>query len=338
MILGGFAANNIDLYLSEIRRMFIVVMFCTIVYLFSLKDPNFSSLFYILYSIKFLFFFYYAYDNGLLTTQVDIKRFNLEELNSNAFGYFAFFAITGSFILLLLTSRPFYKFLNLLVLIMVMIMSFISVYLSASRAGLIFVSASIIIYYLIYFVFPFTRKSIPYFVLILCTLVLLQPHIQKALENSLITKRFEIAKGDHRIDLLKMGMEVGLDHPIFGVGSGNFNIYTKEGAHSSFAGILANNGIPGLMLYIYLIYEALKKAYINLKSNKFVSRVRLVFFIFFILFALYNFFYWFHLNLFLLGFFFIIRAHLENINKVTKNVTRFNFKTFSTFQKNQLAK
>lgn len=61
--------------------------------------------------------------------------------------------------------------------------------------------------------------------------------------------------------LLKESLKVMVQHPIFGVGAGNFPVYTKEWrvAHNTYTEIGAEGGVPALILFVLLLGMSLRK-------------------------------------------------------------------------------
>jgi hypothetical protein len=66
----------------------------------------------------------------------------------------------------------------------------------------------------------------------------------------------------HRIDMWAEGVEMVTQNPVFGIGKGNFLRYTgKLIAHNSAVEIMGETGIPGLFLWLGLIYMGFKNLY-----------------------------------------------------------------------------
>lgn len=81
----------------------------------------------------------------------------------------------------------------------------------------------------------------------------------------------DIGSAEGRKNLLKKSVTVTLEHPIFGVGPGNFPVAlyseaVKKGAnmgwavtHNSYTQISSETGIPGMILFVMLIWAAVKE-------------------------------------------------------------------------------
>ena len=61
--------------------------------------------------------------------------------------------------------------------------------------------------------------------------------------------------------LLKESLKLMVQHPIFGVGAGNFPVITKEWrvAHNTYTEIGAEGGVPALILFVLLLVMSLRK-------------------------------------------------------------------------------
>lgn len=315
ILLSGLVADDLNLYLATIKTLLGVVLLSTILYCFSIKDVKYIHLFYLLYCIKFIYIFIYAINNDLLTTNISSTRFNLEELNANSFGYYAFFAISSSYLLLLHAKSKKIRSIIWILVFLCLSTGLIAVIIAASRAGFLIITSSVLIMSIIYLLSPFRWKSI-FFVIVISGLISLSiNNLRPILEDTYLFSRFGQIESDSRLELLKDGLEVWLDNPIMGVGAGNLNQYVSRGTHSSYSELLGSNGIVGFLLFVFLLAEPLKKSY-TLMVNKELSPKLVLFYVaFFIIYIFYNFFYWFYMNMFLLGYFILIRTQYELLSR-----------------------
>ena len=309
----GIVATNSELYFSVMRKMLSVVLFCSVVVGLILIDRRYLSVFYVLFSFKFILIFIYAYNNGLTNTDSSLTRFGLEELNANMFGYFGFFAVMSIYFLRIIISHKKINKLLIVFLALMYSLGLLSSYFAASRASTIILLLSLVVFLSIDYFYPFNYKSIILIIFSIIILFFIQDIVPDKIAQSddiVLVKRFQAIEDDSRIELIKKGIQVGLNNPITGVGSGQFMNYSEVGTHSSYAEVFATNGLVGLFLYLFLLIEPLIKSY-RMFSNKILAKKSLYFMFFFLIYLIYNIFYWFHLNMFLLGFFFIARMHLE---------------------------
>jgi len=308
MVLTGFIGGDLGSYMQGIKTMTGVVLFCTILYSFSLIEKKYILLIYFLYSIKFLYFFYYSINHGLWETSINENRMRIEGINANTFGYFSYFAVVASFFILMEGQIKVSKLLAWLLVVLSISSGIVTVFYAASRAGFIVTIGMSMIFLLLYFLYPFRRRS---FVVVLVGILLtaaILSRVTTGFKDSVLATRFTEVNDDIRLELFFEGIHLGLKHPFFGIGAGNYS-----STHSSYTELFATHGILGLFLFIILILEAVKRSHDLYSMGTTYRKYSLFFLAFFVVYFFYNLFYWFYLNFFLLGFFFLIRAHLETI-------------------------
>ena len=158
----------------------------------------------------------------------------------------------------------------------VSIFSLISVFLTHSRSALIMLFISIVIFSVLikkwYWVFGF----------ILISLVFI--FISSKSFNVENINLFRIASAEARLDSAKIAIQIIRENPVFGVG---FNTYryvqvkygfrnpinssishADAGTDNSFLFVLATMGIVGVIFYLNLLWNILKKAYMGYKINR----------------------------------------------------------------------
>lgn len=141
--------------------------------------------------------------------------------------------------------------------------------------------------------------------------------IESIFEGSLLLERYEsiTAANDERTLVLKEAIEVGNQHPIAGVGPGNFVHYSQYHifSHCTFTELYANSGFPALLIFsIVLLYFIYKQFVRYIKSR---DPMYLFFMFFGIFFVVDNFFYVFYSKLWLMSFFVLVTAHSETYYK-----------------------
>ncbi len=316
MLLSGVAAKDMDLYLAEIRAMIGVVMFAFTVITFSWTKPRHIYFLYILYIVKFLFIIFYAYQKGLFASNISTERFGLEELNSNVFGYFGFFALISSFLLAQYSPRK-QKIVFEFVFYSVFCLVIVAGFFAASRAALLITVLAFSLLLLIRFFFPFSKKTVIFLAAATVSFFTITYYFENTFENSLLKSRLEINE-DSRSNLFARAIEVGKDNLIFGVGSGNFILYTseKQFSHSSYSELWANNGAVALIIYFLMLGEffVCVGRYYKLSRNKKVSGY---FFVIGMTYCLYNMFYVFYISFTMLAFLFLVRIHLEHLKTLS---------------------
>lgn len=126
----------------------------------------------------------------------------------------------------------------------------IATYFTGSRGGLIAALAIIALYLMIRLRVSVTKVAI------VCGLVVVA---YMAAPSHLTGVKDESHSAQHRVEMWAEGVEMVTSHPLFGVGKGNFRIYTSALiAHNSAIEIMGETGIPGLFFWISLIYLAVK--------------------------------------------------------------------------------
>lgn len=95
--------------------------------------------------------------------------------------------------------------------------------------------------------------------------MLAQPHYLARLET--LVKGGDVAGGfdrgsiEARSELLKEALSLGLHHPVFGVGPGNFESASGQWhvAHNTYAELWAETGLPGLTIFVLLLLVSLRR-------------------------------------------------------------------------------
>lgn len=78
----------------------------------------------------------------------------------------------------------------------------------------------------------------------------------------LTSTRDSHGSAQHRVDMWAEGIEMVQQNPVFGIGKGNFLRYTnKLVAHNSAIEIMGETGLPGLFLWVGVIYMGFKNVY-----------------------------------------------------------------------------
>ena len=156
------------------------------------------------------------------------------------------------------------------------IFALISIFLTYSRSALIMFLLSVIIF----FVLLRKIKWIFGIILISTTFIVISSK-NFNIEN---INLFRIASAEARLDSAKIAMQIIRENPVFGVGFNTYryaqikygfrNEINSSGSHAdagtdnSFLFVLATTGIVGLIFYLNLLWNIIKKAYSSYKVNK----------------------------------------------------------------------
>jgi len=95
--------------------------------------------------------------------------------------------------------------------------------------------------------------------------VFTQPHYLARLET--LVKGGDVEGGqdkgtlEARSTLLKKAIIIAFEHPVFGVGPGNYQVVSDEWhvVHNSYAELAAETGFPGLILFLVLLWACFRK-------------------------------------------------------------------------------
>jgi O-antigen ligase len=136
---------------------------------------------------------------------------------------------------------------------------------SASRSGFLgFVIILALWYGLFYFRLTFKKPLLALFVTVI--MIGFGIYVVKNLAYTMLLQRFTEARyitegaGEasavSRVAIMKEGIRVGIGHPIFGVGLGNYLVYNTMGkfAHNNYVEVLADTGLVGWILYYGIYY------------------------------------------------------------------------------------
>ncbi len=97
---------------------------------------------------------------------------------------------------------------------------------------------------------------------------IIMPSIQRLLTS------FSTSKNQDRLELWNLSIEITKNNPFLGVGIANYGLYAQEHyegiytiapAHNNFLQILAEQGLIGLLAYLWLLFEAMRILILTLK-------------------------------------------------------------------------
>ena len=131
-------------------------------------------------------------------------------------------------------------------------------------------------------------------------------------ENSYLAVRASTElQEDARTLLMMDAYKVAMDNLPFGVGAGNYIAYSfnKHFSHISYLELLANQGIIGCLLYIYILVSFAKRQYKRYRVYN--DRMLLLFLLFSFIFIVDNVFYVFYNDIWLISFLLLVATHSE---------------------------
>ncbi|MFI4912716.1 MAG: O-antigen ligase family protein [Sedimentisphaeraceae bacterium JB056] len=201
---------------------------------------------------------------------------------------------------------------------------------TGSKKGLIFFLFVILVWFLFFHMRDVYKK--PHIFLILMTLGTLfmvwffNNIIGTTLYNRLLGLQATLEGGggdDYaRITLAKKGIQVFIEHPIFGVGLDNFRFYSGIGvyAHNTYIELLTNGGLIGFLLMFSVLLSLFLRGCKGMKSSitnvSVISKIVVVYFLYVFLISMVSPLYYDKFHWIMLGF---ITAFYVHRNKVVKN-------------------
>ncbi|MFX0558412.1 O-antigen ligase family protein [Maribacter sp. CXY002] len=229
--------------------------------------------------------------------------------NANAYSYYSFFANISLFYLYLNYRNKFMFFLLVTLPVVFILFTFVT----QSRSGLFLLIFSNVVFWI--FINRNRNKNplmkIGRFLVLISVIVFAAIRFITILENSEFINRMSTTEGStvERGNLIKEGIDMFLDAPIFGIGLGQFSHYssTRQFSHNSFVEILAEQGFIGGFFLMFIFGFPTLKSIKNLFYNPGNELARLNF-LFFLAFLLFNNVYVFYKFSFSMTYFFLIVA------------------------------
>lgn len=251
-------------------------------------------------------------------------RLNDEKLNANTVAYYTFFVTFAIYELgnsFLIKNRVIANIFRLLFLAMYGV-SFTVAILTGSRQVLIIQIPLLALLTFIRYIEGASLKRKLLFVLIaaVACVASIDP-ITKSYDNSYLKVRSETkVKDDVRALLLQDAIKVGCQHPIMGVGPGNYVRYSfnRHFSHCTYTELFANTGVIGTLIYVSLLLMFITSQW--KRFWKYRDKTYLVFLVCGLIYLFDNFFYVFYVDLWLIGFFILLASHSE---------TYFNYKKYN---------
>ena len=308
-------AYKYNLALNQLRR--IVVCFLMIYSIHQLgKDYKLTIWLYIVFILYYAGIVYYA-NTHILTEFYDYTEDRLDDdvLNANVVAYFTFFTTFIVFILAEIVKKKSVRWLLRLLFLLTPVWSFIVALLTASRQVIVIqVPLILILLYLRYMKSRQPIAKILFLVIGITMGIMLATKGSSVYEGSTLSQRNEIELGeDARSVLIRKAIDVGISHPIVGVGPGCFGIYGMHRntfSHNNYTELFANCGFTALVLCVALLIKFLTIQWKRYKKHK--DNMFLIFLAFGLMYAVDCMFYVFYTHPWLMAFFFLVANHGEN--------------------------
>lgn len=308
-------ANNTEFALRQIKQILGTALFCYIIAANGQKTKNLTWL-YFTFIILLVGDWYYAYNNIFDVIDIGVDRLDDEKMNANSFAYHTFYVTMAVYILGTLETFRFRKIFRWLFFLTIPL-SFQTALLTASRQVLLiqapFIFALLVIRY---YAKISIAKRLLFIICLVAACAALGHKVYNEYENSTLHQRAEKdLKEDSRTKLMKDAFKVGMEHQPFGVGAGNYIVYSynKHFSHNNYLELFANEGIIGLWIYLWMMFHFMKVQIRRYKKYK--DKYFLVFTFFGIFYIIDGFFYVFYAQLWLISFFILVATHSDTYYK-----------------------
>ena len=305
-------ATHMAQAITELRRIFGVILI-SLIFGLNCKDNKMIPWLYCAYFMIYASIWYYAKKNIIDDIDFGVDRLDDDILNANAVAYYTFYVTFTIFVLGEIIKNSFLKTsMKVLFLLTIPLSVLVAIY-TASRQ--VFAIQVPLIGFLLYFRY-FTKVKKYKKVLFILGVVIVSfyaiPLVQSTYEDSLLSVRNEEEYGnDIRIELAKDSFKVGCQHFFTGVGAGNYSTYSFDGhfSHNTYLELFANNGIFGLLIFVYLMVSFIVKQYRRYRETN--IKMFLYFFWFGIMYSIDCMFYVMYCRIWLMGFFILVASHSE---------------------------
>lgn len=241
----------------------------------------------------------------------DEDRLNDEKLNANTMAYYTFYTTFVLYVLSEISSKELLKrVLNSLFLAMIPLSFFVALS-TASRQVLIIQIP--LISFLLYNRYIKNQSRSRKTVFIVGTIAVAAFVLAKAIsiyEDSYLAVRASAdLQDDSRSKLMLDAYNVAIQHFPLGVGAGNYIAYSYNNhfSHNSYVELFANQGIVGLLLYVYMLLVFMKRLYGRHKRTH--DSILFLFLIFGFIYIVDNIFYVFYTDIWLISFFILVASH-----------------------------
>lgn len=290
------------------------VMMSLIYYLFSHERKLVSYLYAVFIVILCAELYYASHTFVGLELGGDIRANDIK-LNANGLAYMTFYSICSIYMLgELVKNKILLRVFRLGFFCMVFVAVYVA-FITASRQVLPTAMAA----WILLFCQRYAKKlSLGKIVIIVSVAIIgfyLYTHTFESIySNSLLAARTERTdQTDTRYLVLLESLEVSASNLVFGIGPGNFSHLSKYEifSHNSYAEILVSSGLFGLVLYVTIIIQFLKKQIRRYRLTN--DSIFFSFFIIGIIWALYNVLYVFYVGVYLIPYLFLLMGHSDAI-------------------------
>lgn len=314
LLFTSFFAIDTDAAFREMRQVLGAFLLSYIMSVCAYNDKT-RPWMYIAFIALYFSAIYYA-STHILYVGWDIggkDRLNDEVLNANKLAYYTFYATIAFYILAeFITNALLKKFFRVLFLAMIPLSFWIALTTASRQVLIIQIPTIVILGYIRYFKNKSAVKTVLALIVVIGVALIVADRLADIYSDSYLAERNEQSLAeDSRLKLIANAIQVGIEHPVVGVGPGNFGYisYNKHYSHCTYTELFANTGFLGFLLYTVLIFKLLITNYRRYRKVK--DSHYLVFASFALMFIIYNFFYVFYKDIWLTAFFFLVASDSE---------------------------
>lgn len=289
------------------------------------KDRRCLPWLYGVYILLFIRAIVYAQSHILIEGfDTSIDRLDDEKLNANTLAYYTFFITFALFELgnkYLVTNKFLIKVFRILFLSMYYISFMVAIYTASRQVLIIQIPLLVLLTYMRYLNRASVRRKALFAFAAAAVFVASFSTIENIYDNSFLKVRSEKEiKDDSRKLLIQDAIKVGAEHPLMGVGPGNYVRYSYNAhfSHCTYTELFANTGILGAFIYICLLGKFVRIQYRRYRIYE--NKTYMVFLICGLIYILDNFFYVFYVDLWLIGFFVLFASHSEQFYKYQRKI------------------
>ena len=314
-----FGAYNQIVAQDQMKAILGVILLSSIISNLA-KKTNIVLWLYLIYICLFITAVNYAQTN-ILNVIGENERASDDVLNANLLAYYTFYVSCAIYVLGdCIKKTSLRKIMRCLFFSLIFISVWIAL-ITASRQVLVIQIPLISILLIIRYGRDKRYNKLFYVILIAILFTLFSSNILDTIfDGSLLQERYEVAlDDDERAHVLREAINVGNNHPLFGVGPGNFVLQSKHHvfSHCSYTELYANSGIPAVIIFVLMIWYYISRQLKRYRTSK--DPMYLFFMFVGIFFAIDNFFYVFYPSMWLMSFFILVASHSETYYMQQKN-------------------
>lgn len=312
--LMSLCAFNKEVAATEMHQILGCILFSFIVASLA-QDLKHVPWLYSLYIILFGCAIWYAKREILPYVTWGEERVMDEMLNANTLAYYTFFYTFITFLLgEIIQSTSWKNVFRIVFFTSIPVVYWVAI-ATASRQVLLICAPLVVIMLVYRYLINKDTPKWQKILAILAFIVVLSYALPRAIQiyqESRLSERNEMTiQEDERVILLREAIQVGCEHPLSGVGPGNFRLFSSPQlfSHCTYTELFANTGIIGALIYIIMVGAFCWISWKRWRQTK--DAVHFSFLLFGCFYAIYQFFYVWYINNWLISFFILVCTHSD---------------------------